>query len=214
MNLCGIDEAGRGSVLGPMVIAGIVMEEVDIDNIYVKDSKLLSPKKREQIASSLATGRAGMIKYVEIEAVTIDEERKIKTLNDIELEAFTSLITDTELDADIYYVDSVDVSSERFESMLKCRTGKRIVASHHAESRYKIVAAASIMAKVRRDERMKELNSRFDADAGSGYPADKRTIEFIRNYLRENNELPPETRKSWETVERILKESRACSKIT
>ena len=48
MNILGIDEAGRGSVLGPLVIAGVVVDkrkEAILDNMGVKDSKKLTPKR-------------------------------------------------------------------------------------------------------------------------------------------------------------------------
>lgn len=203
MDILGIDEAGRGSVLGPLVIAGVVipqkMEGV-IDNMGVKDSKRLTPKRREVLSRKLKK----MFDWdvVIYSARDIDNMRAQGiNLNEIERRGMQELIL--KLDCDKAIVDAVDVKPERFQDKLRNATGKDVKAEHKADDKYLEVGAASIIAKHTRDEAIAELNKEYDpmGGVGSGYPSDPTTKEFLSNYTY--NQMPDFVRKSWSTVAKL-----------
>lgn len=203
MDILGIDEAGRGSVLGPLVIAGVVipqkMESV-IDNMGVKDSKRLTPKRREVLSRKLKK----MFDWdvVIYSAQDIDNMRAQGiNLNEIERRGMQELIL--KLDCDKAIVDAVDVKPERFQDKLRNATGKDVKAEHKADDKYLEVGAASIIAKHTRDEAVAELNKKYDhmGGVGSGYPSDPTTKEFLSNYTY--NQMPDFVRKSWSTVAKL-----------
>jgi len=209
--ILGIDEAGRGPVIGSMFVGGFVIEEEDIPEIEelgVKDSKKLSDKKRESIRDRLENHGKALVK--EIEAGEIDELRRLMSLNEIEIKAFTDVIGRT--DADKVIVDLPEPNADRFINKLKDQLPARFsdvefVAEHGADDTYPVVSAASIVAKSARESHVDELKKKYGYDFASGYPHDEPTISFLEKYLEEKGELPKETRKSWSTAERILKEA-------
>ena len=203
MNILGIDEAGRGSVLGPLVIAGVVVDkrkEAILDNMGVKDSKKLTPKRREVLARKLKK----MFEYdtVIYSAQDIDNLRaKGVNLNEIERKGMEELLK--KLDFDKAIVDAVDVKPARFEDRLKRATGCDVTAEHKADDKYIEVSAASIIAKQTRDEAISEINKSFEdvGGIGSGYPSDPTTKKFLSNYTY--NEMPDFVRRSWSTVAKL-----------
>lgn len=203
MDILGIDEAGRGSVLGPLVIAGVVipqkMESV-IDNMGVKDSKRLTPNRREVLSRKLKK----MFDWdvVIYSAQDIDNMRAQGiNLNEIERRGMQELIL--KLDCDKVIVDAVDVKPERFQDKLRNATGKDVKAEHKADDKYLEVGAASIIAKHTRDEAIAELNKEYEdvGGVGSGYPSDPTTKAFLSNYTY--NQMPEFVRKSWSTVAKL-----------
>ena len=206
--MCGIDEAGRGPVIGPMVVAGVWISEEDekkLASFGIRDSKKLTPNRREEIASYIKSNFVHEI--VVIKAEDIDDLRKTMTIN--ELEAYVFATVANKNFADVYFIDSPGNDSEEFGEMIKksLKYSSRIVCEHKADENYVVVSAASIIAKVERDRQIKkiseELEKIINKPLGSGYPSDEKTIEFIREWLEKFNELPPHTRKSWKTLERI-----------
>ena len=209
MRVAGVDDAGRGCVIGPLVVAGILIDEGDLERLRllgVHDSKRLTPHRREALASrikELALDYA----YFEIPPWAIDRvvERgvKLRRLNYLEAMAMANVIR--RLKPDIVYVDASDIDAERFKEHIlsALRERPQIVSEHEADARYPVVAAASILAKVRRDSIIKELH-RLYGDFGSGYPHDPRTVRFLEDWFRRNpREVPPFIRGSWSTVKRI-----------
>ena len=169
----------------------------------VRDSKLIAPKRREALAKLIAEKAAG-VEIIEISAAKIDDSRLVKKINLNELEAknFAQIID--RLKPELVYLDSPDPNPKLFETRilryLKCRP--KIVAENFADRKYVAVAAASIVAKVRRDQRIAKLRERY-GDLGSGYPADPVTISFLKKWVQEHGSLPVFARKSWETAQRI-----------
>ena len=208
--ICGVDEAGRGPLFGPLVVAGVVLkDDSKITEFNVKDSKQLSPKRREQleeIIKKLAVNYEILI----IPASDIDDMRKVMTLNEIEVNAFSKVIK--KLKPKICYVDSADVNEERFtKDILKNLSFKpEIISKHKADDIYPIVSAASIIAKTKRDEEVKKiaekLEKRINLPLGSGYPADVITQKFLRRWYEKYQSLPPFTRKSWKTAQNLIQE--------
>lgn len=201
--ICGVDEAGRGPVMGPLVICGIcVNSDERLKALKVKDSKQLSPDRREELDKAIR--EIADIELIEVSASEIDSMRSRLTMNQIEAKMF-SMIVDR-LAPDEAYLDAADASEAEFERMvrseLKCRP--RIVSKHKADQLFPVVSAASIVAKVRRDLRMREISNQLEKDVGSGYPHDKVTIAFMEQYLDDNGDLPPHTRRSWDTSKSII----------
>ena len=209
--ICGVDEAGRGPVIGPLIVAGVTFEN---DSILiannVRDSKKITPKRREKLARKI---KESAVKYeiISISASDIDEMRKVMTLNEIEVNAFSKIIQ--KLEPSICYVDSADVNDERFGKDILSRLSFKpeIISKHKADDIYAIVGAASILAKTYRDEQVykieQELKKKLNLPLGSGYPADPITQRFLKEWVRRFRELPPHTRQSWKTAQKILSES-------
>ncbi len=202
MIICGIDEAGRGPVIGPLVICGLCADEDEIKNLGVKDSKLLSPKRRVFLFDRIISlARKYVVKIIPPEK--IDEMMKEMTINEIEEIHFAEIIK--ELKPEIVVVDAVDVDEKRFEENLKKRLNfeVKIISKHKADRDFPIVSAASIIAKVIRDSEIEKIKLEI-GDFGSGYPADPRTMKFLSEYYKNNGSLPKYVRRSWKTIRKIL----------
>jgi len=206
MLVCGVDDAGRGSVLGPLVIAGISIERNKIKHLVeigVKDSKQLSPKSRENLYDKIISLVDGY--YVaKILPRTIDRSVSKNLLNQLEANYMAKVIK--KLGASSSYVDSCDVNPKRFGLNISnlAKTGK-IISSHHADRKYPVVSAASIIAKVNRDRAIEKL--RKNHDLGSGYPSDSKTMDFIKEWISKNGDVPVFVRKSWKPVKILLGKS-------
>ncbi len=199
MMLAGIDEAGKGSVIGPLVVCGLKCKEEEVEKLRelgVRDSKKLQRKKRDAIAKSL-------IKLFEYELFVLNADElnrrmERETINEILKECYSEIIK--KLNADVIYVDSFDVKPERLGRELEKITSKRVIAMHRGE-RKEIVAAASIIAKHWRDRIIKGLKKEY-GDFGSGYPSDKKTVQWLRENLNKIENLDI-VRKKWKTLKRI-----------
>jgi ribonuclease HII len=203
MDILGIDEAGRGSVLGPLVIAGVLIpEKVEkvLERMGVKDSKKLAPHRRTILSRKLKK----MFDYeiVVISAREIDEMRADGiNLNEIEKNAMESILLKIKPEKAI--VDAVDVKAERFQNNLCDDTGLNVIAEHKADDKYIEVSAASIIAKAERDDQIAQINKEFikSGGIGSGYPSDPKTKDFLTNYTYD--EMPDFVRRSWATVAKM-----------
>lgn len=207
--ICGIDEAGRGPVFGPLVIAGVCFNNENKLNLKnVKDSKKLSPKRR-RILSKMIKEIAINFEIIVIPSKDIDDMRKVMTLNEIEVNAYIKIIK--KLKPDLCYVDSVDVNEKRFgNDILSSLTFKsEIISKHKADEIYPIVGAASIIAKTKRDEEVKKieqkLQEKLNLPLGSGYPADPITQRFLQVWYKKYHKIPPFTRKTWKTIQNLEK---------
>ena len=207
MLIAGIDEAGRGPVIGPMVLACVVIDSKDEGKLRregVKDSKELSPKKRETLygwIKEIAKESA----CIEVSAREIDELRKGISLNEIEARKIAEMINGLELQADVVYVDAPDPIAEKFAKRIHgYGVEGRIVSRHRADSTYPVCSAASVLAKVVRDRRVKELASVYGR-IGSGYPNDPVTVQFLESCLDDGG-YPEIVRHSWATASRRLME--------
>lgn len=204
--ISGIDEAGKGPVLGPMCVAGVLLEERKLGalkKIGVRDSKQLTAKKREVLAVEI-TKLADKYYILEVSPFQIDELRKIMTMNEIMVACYVKVLE--ELKPDHAFVDAADVIAERFGKNIREKyAGKmEIISEHDADQKYPIVSAASILAKVRRDALVKALEKNVGVEIGSGYPADPKTIRFLEAWIQEHGTLPDFARSSWETAQRLL----------
>ncbi len=205
--ICGVDEAGRGPVLGPLVVAGVIVDtDVPLRHLNVRDSKKLSPERRELLAPEIE--RVGRCEVRVIPAADIDVMRSQMSLNDFEARLFASIIE--QLHPETAYVDAVDVDEIEFKrAILKQLPFEvEIVSQHEADDLFPVVSAASIIAKVRRDAEMRKIEASYGEPAGSGYPSDPVTIAFLEKYIREKGSPPPHTRLTWDTTRRLLAEAK------
>jgi ribonuclease HII len=204
MNVLGIDEAGRGPVIGPLVISGIIIPEEKesiLERMGVKDSKRLTPTRRKVLSRKLKNMFEHSI--IEISARDIDNLRaKDVNLNEIEKIAIVKIISELK-DYDKVIVDSLDVKPERLKKELENITNAEVIAEHKADDNYLVVAAASILSKAKRDEIIEKLKKEYRkvGDIGSGYPSDPKTKKFLTNYSYE--EMPEIVRRSWKTVSQL-----------
>jgi ribonuclease HII len=212
MLIAGVDDAGRGSVVGPLVIAGILIKEEDLPKLIqlgVKDSKLLSPHRRETLAPEIKriVEKYSVIKLSpeEIDNV-VETGKKLYRLNRLEAQAMAKVIE--MLKPDVAYVDASDVIEERFkEHILEYLPFKvKIISEHKADKTYPVVSAASIIAKVERDREIAELAKKY-GDFGSGYPSDPRTVNFLQQCLEKWREYPIDIRRSWKPAKKAKSES-------
>ena len=202
MKICGIDDAGRGSMIGPLVIAGISIEKKNLKKlkaIGVRDSKKLSPKMRETLYKKI-TKIVNDYHVVRIPPQTIDRSVIKHNLNHLEAKTMAKVVS--KLKSHISYVDSCDVDYKRFgKEISSLSSNAKIKSYHHADSRFVAVAAASIIAKVSRDRSINRLKTNFDL--GSGYPSDKKTMRVVKKILSKKN--PPSfIRMSWTPVQKIM----------
>ena len=203
MKILGIDEAGRGCVLGPLVVGGFCCEEELLEAVVqtgATDSKKLSVKKREKILGLLPN--LGSCHTIEISPVQIDNGN----INTLEEQAFIKLILKCRPDK--VFIDApthpagIPRFIKRIDQVLRPHFNKlpTFVVEPKADLNYPIVGAASIVAKVNRDSHIKPLN------AGSGYPSDPKTRAWIKGFFERGEPLHDSIRQRWGTVQSIEQE--------
>ena len=201
--LLGIDEAGRGSLVGNMFVVGVCVSEDKInllENIGVKDSKALTPQRRQELYTTIKTLAKAII-VEQIPPQRIDYEN----LNELFLESVSKIVAKAISickTVDAIYIDLTGPKHKLIKSIRKLGFKGEVIAEHHADKKYVIVSTASIVAKVLRDQHIKEL-SRIYGDIGSGYPSDPKTIKWLLSIASEKS-LPPIVRRSWGTIKRYL----------
>ena len=206
--VAGVDEAGRGPMIGPLVVAGVLIHEDELSKLEasgVRDSKTLTSKRRGMFAERIAS----LVDKTEIRIVTAAEIDSFRgrgtSLNEIEVQQFVAVLS--ELRPKTAYLDAADVKAERFGDTIGDRSGLaalgcRIISEHKADSKFPIVSAASIVAKEERERIVASMHIEY-GDFGSGYPSDPKSIDFIRNLVDTGEKLPPIVRRSWESVRRL-----------
>ena len=203
VQICGIDDAGRGPMLGPLVIAGISLDKKKLRKLTalgVKDSKKLSPKLRESLYKKIID-IVDDYYVAKISPRSIDASVKKHCLNGLEAKYMAKVVS--KLNPDVSYVDSCDVNPTRFgKEISRLSDNHKIKSYHRADSRFVVVSAASILAKVTRDRAIARL--RKEHNLGSGYPSDSVTVKFVTKYYKKNHEMPSFVRKSWKPVQRIV----------
>ncbi|MGC8538482.1 MAG: ribonuclease HII [Candidatus Micrarchaeia archaeon] len=215
--IAGCDEAGRGAVLGPLVVGFASIsksKEKQLSSIGVRDSKLLTRRKREFLYDEISS-IAEEVKAYQIKPEEINKAMRANiSLNELEAIYFARMVDEAE-NVEKVFVDSPDVIQEKFgirisllskkpmkvdgiKSAVK-KGGIKIVSEHKADVKYPIVSAASIIAKVVRDREMDKLSDSLGIDLGSGYPSDRTTIDAIRANLT-NAKLAEHIREKWKTL--------------
>lgn len=202
--ILGIDEAGKGPVIGNMFVAGVVIDKaviVKLKHLGVRDSKLLSPYMREAYYSVIKKA-AKKIYVKEVGVEEIDRRNINKILADKYVEIVKEALRDFENIEEIV-IDLPSMSPEKLKSRIRLLNFRgKIVTEHFADKKYVVVSAASIVAKVYREKHIEALR-RMYGDFGSGYPSDEKTISWIKEFYLKNGFLPNIVRKSWKTIKNI-----------
>lgn len=201
----GIDEAGRGSVLGPLVVAGVALSESDLAELVrmgLDDSKKLTPRTREILAGEIRS-RTSAIEVRLLLPAAIDGCRGEGGLDVLEADAMAAIAR--ELAIRRVLVDAPGPGGRLFRERLSQRLGTNysLTAENKADERYPVVSAASVLAKTVRDAEIRDL-SRVHGPIGSGYPSDPTTLAFLESRARAGQGPPDFARRSWATVQRIF----------
>jgi ribonuclease HII len=204
-SVLGLDEAGRGSLVGPLVVGGFLVDAERLPTLValgVRDSKELSPRRREEIFAALPD--VGRPVAIPLPPLAVDRAVRRHGLNDLELAAFSQLLRGT--DPTIAYVDACDPVAARFGRRLAASAGTGCIvhAQHRADAELPVVGAASIVAKVLRDRCLERLRERLGSALGSGYPSDEETVAFVRTALAAGGPAPTWLRVSWATTQRLI----------
>ena len=208
--ILGIDEAGRGPVIGPLVIAGVSIDEKDLNKLNelgVKDSKLLSPTQREDMFNKIIN-TAKNHKIIIIPPKEIDSALRSKSLNLNWLEAIKSAEIINFLKPEKAIIDCPSNNITAYKNFLKKYLKDKkieLALEHKADLKYIIVSAASIIAKVTRDKEIKKIQKKIKEPIGSGYPSDPITINFLK---KNHNSYPEIFRKEWASWKNINKKKK------
>jgi ribonuclease HII len=198
----GVDEAGKGPVLGPMVAACVVARPESLPE-GVADSKRLSPARRERLDAAIRDA-ADAVGVARVATGRIDREDT--DMNGLTVAAHAEAIDAAGASGE-GTVDAGDVDAARFGRRVAdaASADVSIVAEHGADDAYPLVSAASVVAKVARDGAVEALAEEY-GDVGSGYPSDPTTRAFLREWVREHGALPDCARASWQTARDALAE--------
>ena len=222
--ITGVDEAGRGALIGPMVICGITAERrvaEKLRRIGVRDSKELTPAKRAELYDSIkhvlhTESRVSSVLPISIPACRIDAQKSENSnLNLLEARTMAEIIG--MIGGEEVYLDALTTRPERFKRVVldflnEGKRGKdvrlegkkfRIISENEADKRYPIVSAASIIAKVERDRAIEEIKKEAGVDFGVGYSHDQRTVDFVDTLIKTHRRLPAYVRKSWITTQQL-----------
>ncbi len=212
----GVDEAGRGPVLGPMALAAVAVTDAQATRLRalgVQDSKAFGATARARARRAELAARvrevASAWRCELVAPADIDRHTRRGQLNHLERRVATGLLRALALARD----DRIVCDGARLFGPL-AREFPGLRAVDRGEHVHVAVAAASILAKVARDEAFAALAARYEPEfgplRGGGYP-NAATVAFLRAHLARHGRLPPETRQSWGTARRVLGEAGALS---
>lgn len=211
--LIGIDDAGRGPLLGPMCLAGVAIRqeiEKELINFGVKDSKLLTPKKRESLVDYIKN-RALKTKFQLITPSEIDTGfGEGLNLNEVEalaagiiINELVSGLTENQKQGARIILDCPSINTLGWKKQLmryvkEKKLEKNILCEHKADFNHPVVSAASIIAKTTRDAEIEKIKKEIGINFGSGYPSDPSTIKFLKENAT-NPKYKGIFRESWST---------------
>lgn len=208
--IIGIDDAGRGPVIGPMILAGVLIDENEekfLGKWGAKDSKLLTSKKRKEIGDKITENFEN---HIEVTLPgEIDNSENLNYLEAIKVAMIINKLVKDHSSKIKVYVDcpsvNIDSWSEDVQKLIKSPEKIELVCEHKADLNHLVVSAASIIAKEKREEEIFKLRNEIGIDFGSGYPSDPKTKEFIKENF-ENEKYQKIIRFSWSTVKKLAKE--------
>jgi ribonuclease HII len=196
----GIDEAGRGPAVGPMVVAAVALDSRSaavLTRAGLCDSKTYGAGEdahavRQGLARQIRT-RARFVALIEVEHSEIDVRVLRNELNVLERELAVRLIDQAPA------VDRIIADGKQMFAQLRQRYA-HFESHDRAEDRHASVAAASVIAKVARDERFAQIRARYESElgpiTGGGY-ANAATRRWLRAYAERHGRLPEEARLTW-----------------
>ncbi|QIW23382.1 ribonuclease HII [Sulfolobus sp. S-194] len=199
MIVVGIDEAGRGSLIGPMIVAGVALKNDRLKllkNMGVKDSKQLTRNRREKLFDLISSYSEGFT-IVKV----LPEEIDSQNLNELTYKAMIKIIYSlVEFKPIRVTVDKVGNAKVVEQEIIKLGIEPNIVTN--ADVYFVEASAASIIAKVIRDNIIDTLKLKY-GDFGSGYPSDPKTVNWVKNIYKEYLTPPPIIRRSWKILQEI-----------
>lgn len=210
-SVLGIDESGRGPVIGPLVICGFLIDEENqgrLREIGAKDSKLLTDRKRRELEIQLKKMARDYV-LIAIPAEELDRLMDINNLNKVEIAKMQEIINLMSPDKAI--IDSPETNTAKFCEKIREKLKKKdveIICENYADKKYPVVSAASIIAKVARDDAVEKIKKEANFDFGTGYSHDERTVKFLKEWYEKNKSHPNWVRKKWITAKNIEKEHR------
>lgn len=195
----GIDEAGRGCLVGPMVVAGVVLSEEGVKRLRragVKDSKRLTRRRREELFRSV---------FEESEAVAVvkatPEEIDRENLNELTYTKVIQIVrTLSVFPVEVVTVDRVGKEERVVKEILELGLRPNVV--FRADEEFLEASAASVVAKVVRDRIVEGLKREY-GDFGSGYPSDPKTRKWVRSLSSEGKPPPTIIRRTWRLLQRV-----------
>lgn len=212
----GIDDAGRGPIIGPMILAGVLLtkeQEKFLKAEGVADSKLLTHERRVAL-SKIIKNNSVSSKVVlsfpsEIDSVVLGNESNLNTLEaEKTAEIINALTPENEKIKVVVDCPSINTLSwkNKLISFISNMSNIELACEHKADVNHVAVSAASILAKVRREEEVKTLKKKY-GDLGSGYPSDPQTKEFLKSHGQkfQNEGI---FRKSWATWKSLFPEAK------
>jgi len=208
MRIVGIDEAGRGPLIGPMVMAGVLIDESKDENLInlgVKDSKLIIPSKREILYDKIIK-LVDRYHIIKVPPKEIDDALNSPDINLNWLEAIKTAEIINELKPEKAFVDcpsnNIPAYTDYLQNLLNVKC--ELVVEHKADEKYPSSSAASILAKVTRDREIAKLKMEY-GNIGSGYPSDPATKEFL---LKNYKKYPEIFRRTWQSYKKVAEEQK------
>ena len=204
--ICGVDEAGRGPLIGPMVMAGVLIKDTDetkLKAIGVKDSKLLTHEQRESMFERIKEAVKEFYIVIVPSSEVDDAVFGKDNLNLNRLEAKKTAEILNRLKPQIAYIDCPSTNTKAYNELLKGQLKfpiKKLITEHKADQNYAVASAASILAKVTRDREIEKIKDSLGVDFGSGYMSDPKTAEFLKKHHSTYKEI---FRQSWAPYQKI-----------
>ncbi|MBT3297377.1 ribonuclease HII [archaeon] len=211
--ICGVDEAGRGCVIGPLVMVALSVKEDNLKKlewIGVKDSKLLSKEAREELFGRIREIVEDFrVEVIEPDAIDHALNDPNSNLNWLEADTSAKMVSELKPDKIIVDCPSTNIANFKayFESRLSegVRKNSKVIMEHKADMNYIVVAAASVIAKVIRDWQLEKIKLDIKKDFGSGYMSDQKTQKFLKEY---HDKFPEIFRKTWKSFQRVEEEKK------
>ncbi|MFH0701647.1 MAG: ribonuclease HII [Candidatus Woesearchaeota archaeon] len=207
--IAGTDEAGRGPILGPMVMVTLAVEEENLQKLEwlgVKDSKLLSSSVREELFERIHELVYDFrVEVIEPDAIDLSLREVESNLNWLEADTTARMIS--EIAPSKAYIDCPSTNIPAYHQYLfnkidpEVRTRVDLIVEHKADVKYIIVSAASVIAKVIRDRAVDAIKNKIKIDFGSGYLSDPKTQEFLKDY---HDKYPELFRRMWRPYQDVL----------
>jgi ribonuclease HII len=215
----GVDDAGRGPVIGPMILAGVLIDdkqEKELKQLGVKDSKELTPRRREFLAEKIKENiKSFELVVISPEEIEKGQEQGVK-LNEIEAIACAKIINKLNKTEEKIRVvlDCPSTSLVKWKDYLimkiKELSNLEILCEHKADRNHVAVSAASILAKSQREKEMNKLRKKYGEEIGSGYTSDPATQRFLQKYAEKYSKdgIFRKTWITWKKAKRDLKQKK------
>jgi len=208
----GIDDAGRGPVIGPMILAGVItekQEQTKLKELGIKDSKLLLPAKRKLLSDKIKKDLKHFI--IPSSPKEIDDHTNLNWLEAEKSAEIINKLTENLNEKIEIIIDCPSTNCKAWQDYVvklikHPEKISKISAEHKADLNHPVVSAASIIAKEKREDLLKQLKQELETDFGSGYPSDPRTKEFVQNN-HSNPKYKDIIRFSWNTIKKLQKQS-------